>query len=125
MTMLGDAAHPMYPIGSMGSTQAILDTVALVEHLSQGNDIVTALTSYEQDRLVPTSDIVLANRGKGNNEYVMELVHQRAPKGFMNIEDVVPKMELETISRNYKEMGGADKERVNEMARKSKPLFES
>ena len=33
VTLLGDAAHPMYPVGSNGASQAVLDGVALARHL--------------------------------------------------------------------------------------------
>ena len=33
VTLLGDAAHPMYPVGSNGATQAMLDARSLADRL--------------------------------------------------------------------------------------------
>lgn len=121
-TMLGDAAHPMYPIGGNGATQAVLDSVSLVEHLEAERDVSAALQAYESERIPVTSKIVLANRGTGNNEYVMELIHKRAPNGFRDISDVVSKEELEAVGQNYKTMTGADKAKVNAMATRTEEL---
>jgi 2-polyprenyl-6-methoxyphenol hydroxylase-like FAD-dependent oxidoreductase len=60
VTLLGDAAHPMYPVGSNGGSQAIVDAVALADHLSV--DLVHGLRRYEDERLPATADIVGANR---------------------------------------------------------------
>lgn len=65
--------------------------------------------------------MVLANRGKSNNEYVMELVHQRAPHGFNNVEDVVPTEELASVGEKYRLMTRADKSRVNKLATEVTP----
>jgi 5-methylphenazine-1-carboxylate 1-monooxygenase len=80
-TLLGDAAHPMYPIGSNGASQAILDGRVLAGCLRADRDVVAALEHYESTRLPPTAAIVVANRGLGP-EVPMQLVHERAPDGF-------------------------------------------
>ena len=54
MTMLGDAAHPMYPRGSNGSAQALIDARTLAEQLAQPGDPRAALARYEAMRLGPT-----------------------------------------------------------------------
>ncbi|PCC73436.1 2-polyprenyl-6-methoxyphenol hydroxylase [Nannocystis exedens] len=62
VTLLGDAAHLMYPIGANGASQAILDAVALAAELSRGGDVPAALERYENDRRPATTAIILANR---------------------------------------------------------------
>ncbi len=62
LTLLGDAAHPMYPRGSNGAGQAMLDGKSLAHHLAQQGDAVAALKAYEEERLPATSAVVLANR---------------------------------------------------------------
>ncbi|QIS09032.1 FAD-dependent monooxygenase [Nocardia arthritidis] len=62
VTLLGDAAHPMYPVGALGGTQAILDASVLADELAVGDDPADALMRYENRRREPTSTIVLANR---------------------------------------------------------------
>lgn len=105
MTLLGDAAHPMYPIGSNGASQAILDARALVRALAAHADPVEALAAYEAERLPATAAIVAANRGNGP-EQCMQLAQDRAPNGFDRIEDVFAPGELEAIAARYKVLTG-------------------
>ncbi len=112
VTLLGDAAHPMYPIGSNGASQAILDAPALVEALTTETDVVSALQRYEQERLQPTARIVLSNRKQGPEE-CMQLVEERAPDGFTNLHDVISQAELEEIAGRYKQIAGFSREGLN------------
>jgi len=115
VTLLGDAAHPMYPIGSNGASQAILDARVLAWHLATAGDADAALAAYEADRRPATSRIVLANRGNGP-EQSMQLVEERAPGGFADIHDVVSRAELEAIAAGYKRVAGFDVEQLNARA---------
>ncbi|MCK9486021.1 MAG: flavin-dependent oxidoreductase [Dehalococcoidia bacterium] len=111
-TLLGDAAHPMYPIGSNGASQAILDAAALAQALAEVDDLPAALQRYEAERLEPTSRIVLANRGQGP-EAVMQIVEDRAPQGFARLGDVISDEELKTVASGYKRVAGFDLEALN------------
>ena len=62
MTLLGDAAHPMYPMGGNGAGQAILDATCLSRHLAANGDPAAALRAYQDERLPATSEVVLRNR---------------------------------------------------------------
>ena len=64
-TLLGDAAHPMVPIGSNGATQAIMDAQALAEALASGADLHAALAAYENERRPQCARIVEMNRREG------------------------------------------------------------
>lgn len=110
-TLLGDAAHPMYPIGSNGASQGILDADALVRALAEHADPAAALRAYEAERLPATAKIVLANRGNGP-EICMQLAEERAPDGFARIEDVFAEGELEAIAARYKAVAGFSREAV-------------
>lgn len=112
VTLLGDAAHPMFPIGSNGASQAILDARNIAYALATNSNIDTALAQYEAARRPATSQIVLANRGNGP-EQVMQIAHERAPDGFSDIDTVIPRRELEEIADRYKIMAGFDKETLN------------
>jgi 5-methylphenazine-1-carboxylate 1-monooxygenase len=105
MTLLGDAAHPMFPIGSNGASQAILDSEALVQSLVSGADVENALMAYDETRRPATSAIVLSNR-KNGPEQCMQIAEERAPDGFGNIEEVMSRAELEEISARYKQIAG-------------------
>lgn len=115
VTLLGDAAHPMYPIGSNGSAQAILDARYLADCLSAESDPLYALREYEAERLPRTTGIVLRNRMNGP-EQVMQLAQERAPQGFADIDDVIPRSELEAISMRYKRLAGFDKDSLRAKA---------
>ncbi len=112
VTLLGDAAHPMYPIGSNGASQAILDARALATALTDDATIEKALKSYEKMRLGPTAEVVLSNRQFGP-EKVMQLVDERCPSDCTNIHDYVSREEMEEISRKYKTLAGFDKDSLN------------
>ncbi len=106
LTLLGDAAHPMYPIGSNGASQAILDARVLTGCLRQyGDDFVHGLERYEAIRRPATAEIVYANRGMGP-ELPMQMVEDRAPDGFARLEDVVTADELRAIADRYKRVAG-------------------
>ncbi|NHM33083.1 flavin-dependent oxidoreductase [Neobacillus terrae] len=115
VTLLGDAAHPMYPIGSNGASQAILDADALGEAILEQSDAELALKAYEDARLEPTTNIVMANR-KNGPEIVMQIVEERSPNGFNNLADVISQKELEHLSNKYKQIAGFDREKLNSKA---------
>jgi len=104
VTLMGDAAHPMYPVGSNGASQAVLDARCLADLLaSQAPD--AALAAYAAERLPKTAEIVRANR-KGGPERVVDEVSARAPDGFARLEDVISREELAAIAGGYAQMAG-------------------
>ena len=112
VTLLGDAAHAMYPIGSNGASQAILDARVLAREILARGTTPDALLAYEAERRPATARIVLANRGNGP-EQVMQLVQQRAPNGFARIADVLTEDEREGIAAGYKQIAGFDRDVLN------------
>ena len=104
VTLLGDAAHPMYPVGSNGASQAILDARCLTDLLGQ-HPVPEALAAYEADRLPATAAIVRSNR-IGGPERVIDLIAARAPDGFANIEDIATEAERAEIVRGYAQLAG-------------------
>ncbi|KXH44934.1 monooxygenase [Colletotrichum nymphaeae SA-01] len=124
LTLLGDAAHAMYPIGSNGASQAIIDAETLAKQLVENqDDVVAALKAYESERLPATSKIIMANRGNGP-DHVLQICEERAPDGFENVYDVVPKDELEDIGRVYKKVAGFEMESVNKKAQETEGIDE-
>jgi 2-polyprenyl-6-methoxyphenol hydroxylase-like FAD-dependent oxidoreductase len=105
-TLLGDAAHPMYPIGSNGASQAILDARVLAGCIRRhGEDLEAALRRYEDTRRPATAAIVRANRGLGP-ELPMKLVEERAPDGFDDIADVISRDEIAQVTEQYRATAG-------------------
>ena len=115
VTLLGDAAHPMYPVGSNGASQAILDARCLADRLKDADNPVHALWLYEQTRLPYTAEIVRMNR-KGGPEGVIDAVEARAPDGFTNIDDVLSFEQRKAIVRGYASAAGFAREQVNKAA---------
>jgi 2-polyprenyl-6-methoxyphenol hydroxylase-like FAD-dependent oxidoreductase len=105
-TLLGDAAHPMYPIGSNGASQAILDARVLAGCLRRhSEDVDEALRRYEAIRRPATAAIVQANRSLGP-ELPMQLVEERAPDGFVDIADVITPEEIAEVTERYRTTAG-------------------
>lgn len=113
ITLLGDAAHPMYPRGSNGAGQAILDARALAECLSDTDDVEDALQVYDIRRREPTAEIVRANRTRPPDTIIREVVRRTGDKPFGRIEDVISTEELAAISDKYKDVAGYSLEQVN------------
>jgi 2-polyprenyl-6-methoxyphenol hydroxylase-like FAD-dependent oxidoreductase len=107
VTLLGDAAHPMYPVGSNGASQAIVDARTLAHALALEPSIESALATYESVRRPATAAVVLSNRQVGS-EKCMELAEVRAPDGFDRVEDVFAPGELEELSAQHKLVSGFD-----------------
>jgi 2-polyprenyl-6-methoxyphenol hydroxylase-like FAD-dependent oxidoreductase len=124
VTLLGDAAHPMYPTGSNGASQAILDALALARHLSAvpagapgaSGAVAGALAAYDAERRPATAAIVLANR-RGGPEGVIDLVEARAPGGFDDLDAVASHAEREALVRGYATLAGYAQEQVNRDSR--------
>jgi 2-polyprenyl-6-methoxyphenol hydroxylase-like FAD-dependent oxidoreductase len=115
ITLLGDAAHPMYPIGSNGASQAIIDGEAITQELSAGGDPEAALQRYEKRRLPPMARIVESNRRKGI-DIMLDIVEERAPQGFEDLDTVLPPQELEKIVADYKQLVAQDRETLLKLA---------
>ncbi|MEH2511228.1 2-polyprenyl-6-methoxyphenol hydroxylase-like FAD-dependent oxidoreductase [Nitrobacteraceae bacterium AZCC 1564] len=105
--LLGDAAHAMYPFGSNGASQAILDARVLAYQLATASDIDVALSAYEADRRPITSEVQLANRRQAGD--VMARVSALARRGAHN--DAAT--ELKDVERRYKQLAGFDVDALN------------
>ncbi|HZN27361.1 MAG TPA: flavin-dependent oxidoreductase [Burkholderiales bacterium] len=114
LTLLGDAAHPMYPRGANGAAQAILDCRSLSDALAKHADPVAALKAYEAERLPATRDVVLANRSAPPDKILQEVYRRTGDKPFTHIEDVISREELAALSESYKRVAGYDRERLKQ-----------
>ena len=110
ITLLGDAAHPMYPRGSNGAGQAILDARALAGCLKREPNPVAALKAYDSMRLKPAYDVVLMNRTNPPDAILREVHRRTQDKPFAKIEDVISNEELVALSENYKRVAGFERE---------------
>lgn len=112
VALLGDAAHPTFPIGSNGSSQAIIDARVLAFSLAT-LPVDAALAFYEHERLPRTRELQRVNRAMGP-ERVMQMTRDRAPEGFAKIHDVIPQAELEEVAASYKRVAGFEPSVLNE-----------
>jgi 2-polyprenyl-6-methoxyphenol hydroxylase-like FAD-dependent oxidoreductase len=111
VTLLGDAAHPMYPRGSNGAGQAILDARTLAGCLKRaGGDVPAALAAYERARLEAANRVVLMNRTDPPDAILREVWRRSGDRPFARIEDVISREELQAISERYKRVAGFERE---------------
>jgi 2-polyprenyl-6-methoxyphenol hydroxylase-like FAD-dependent oxidoreductase len=114
VTLLGDAAHPMYPRGGNGGAQSIIDASTLAELLNTQPDAVSALREYEATRLEVVNRIVLQNRS-APPDTIIELVEERTGgKRFDNLDDIVSPEEMRAIHENYQRIAGYHPDAVNQ-----------
>ena len=111
VTLLGDAAHPMYPIGSNGASQAILDADYLTECLLKFENPLESLEAYDRERVPAAAKVVLQNRAKGPDQ-IMDMMEERFPDGFS--EEEIPHAELEEVMDHYKKVAGFDVQTLNQ-----------
>ena len=106
VTLMGDAAHPMYPRGSNGSAQALIDARTLAAELASQADPLAALQSYEAKRREVTSRIVQTNRSLPPDFINIKVDELAGDKPFRHIDDVISQQELSAISEHYKKIAG-------------------
>ncbi|WP_425073477.1 flavin-dependent oxidoreductase [Sagittula sp. S175] len=112
VTLLGDAAHPMYPVGSNGASQAILDARYLADQLAMAEHPRAALWQYEKERLPKTAEVVHTNR-IGGPERVIDEVERLAPAGFRSIDSVLSHEDRKAIVGGYATMAGYARVRLS------------
>ncbi|NQW94231.1 MAG: flavin-dependent oxidoreductase [Polaromonas sp.] len=120
VTLLGDAAHPMYPRGSNGSAQAIIDGRVLATQLfaahQSGSDMRGALLAYEALRRPPTSKIVLTNRSTPPDFIIMKADELSGGQPFRHIDDLISQADLQAISDNYAKIAGFSRDALGPVA---------
>lgn len=112
VTLLGDAAHPMRPVGSQAGSQAVVDARVLAWALATTSEVEAGLSLYEKQRLPAMNTVVLKNRELGPS-VVMDIVEQRAPAGFTDIDSVISYREREEIAHSFKVAAGFDPATLN------------
>ncbi|MES2887558.1 MAG: flavin-dependent oxidoreductase [Pseudomonadota bacterium] len=110
VTLMGDAAHPMYPRGSNGSAQALIDARTLADEIATeqaaGGDLRAALQRYQAARLPATARVVETNRTLPPDFIIMKADELSGGRPFDNIDDLISQDELRAISDNYKQIAG-------------------
>ena len=113
VTLMGDAAHPMYPRGANGAAQALIDSRTLADLLIQTRDPREALTAYEAARLETTATIVRTNRVNPPDVINTKVDALSGGKPFRHIDDLISQEELKRICDDYAQIAGFSREAVN------------
>jgi len=112
VALLGDAAHAMYPTGSNGASQAIVDARVLGALLVEHGVNIDALAAYDSKLCAPISQLILRNRGAGPFG-LLNLVDERCGGAFDNIDDVIRPEERAAFMAGYKAAAGFAVEQLN------------
>ncbi len=115
VALLGDAAHVMYPTGSNGASQAIVDARVLGATMLRHGVTPEALRAYDERLCKDISALVLRNRGAGPFG-LLNLVDERCGGVFDDIDTVVPPAEREAFMARYKAAAGLAIEALNTAA---------
>ena len=116
VALLGDAAHAMYPTGSNGGSQAIVDARALGAAMVEHGVTQDALAAYDDRLCGPISQLILRNRGAGPFG-LLNMVDERCGGTFDNIDDVIPSAERTAFMAGYKAAAGFAIESLNKAPR--------
>jgi 2-polyprenyl-6-methoxyphenol hydroxylase-like FAD-dependent oxidoreductase len=116
VALLGDAAHAMYPTGSNGGSQAIIDARTLGAAMVANGVTPAALAAYDAKLCGPVSQLVLRNRGAGPFG-LLNIVDERCGGTFNNIDDVIPPKERAEFMAGYKAAAGFAIESLNKAER--------
>ena len=112
VALLGDAAHAMYPTGSNGGSQAIVDARVLGAAMAEHGVTQEALAAYDNKLCGPISQLILRNRGAGPFG-LLNIVHERCGGTFDNIDHVIPPAERAEFMAGYKAAAGFAIEKLN------------
>ncbi len=110
--LLGDAAHVMYPVGSNGASQAIVDARVLGAAMLQHGVSPAALKAYDDKLCAPISALVLRNRGAGPFA-LLGMVDDRCGGVFDDINQVIPAAERDAFMARYKAAAGTAIDTLN------------
>ncbi|MEZ5676610.1 MAG: flavin-dependent oxidoreductase [Thalassovita sp.] len=112
VVLMGDAAHAMYPTGSNGASQAVIDARTLGAAMLDHGVTEQALAAYDKTLCGPVSELILRNRGAGPFG-LLNMVEDRCGGTFDNIDDVIPATERAEFMAKYKAAAGFAIEKLN------------
>jgi 2-polyprenyl-6-methoxyphenol hydroxylase-like FAD-dependent oxidoreductase len=112
VALMGDAAHTMYPTGSNGASQAIVDARVLGAKILEHGVTPLALAAYNDQLCGPISELVLRNRGAGPFG-LLNLLDERCGGVFDDINAVIPEAERNAFMAKYKAAAGFAIEALN------------
>lgn len=112
VALIGDAAHPMYPTGSNGASQAIMDARMIGRIFVDKGVTASALAAFDAEFCGPIGQVAMRNRGAGPFG-LLNMVDERCGGRFDNIDDVIPAAERSAFMLAYQQAAGFAKDRLN------------
>lgn len=112
VVLIGDAAHAMYPTGSNGASQAIMDARVMGAMMLRHGVNEGAFAAFDEKLCGPISELILRNRGAGPFG-LLNLVNDRCGGAFQSIDDVIPADERNAFMAKYKQAAGFAIEQLN------------
>ena len=111
VALMGDAAHAMFPHGSGGATQGIVDTRIMGACLKEFGNTPQALTQYEKQLLTPVNQLVERNRQEGPLGVYFD-IENRVAQG-LSVDEAINQNEVESFMLRYKEAAGTARDTLN------------
>lgn len=112
VALMGDAAHPMYPTGSNGASQAIMDARMIGRIMLERGVTTAAIKAFDDEFCGPVGQVAMRNRGAGPFG-LLNMVDDRCGGQFDNIDDVIPAEERSAFMLAYQQAAGFAKDRLN------------
>jgi 2-polyprenyl-6-methoxyphenol hydroxylase-like FAD-dependent oxidoreductase len=112
VALMGDAAHPMYPTGSNGASQAIIDARTIGRMMVERGVTADTLAAWNAEFCGPVGQVAMRNRGAGPFG-LLNMVDDRCGGQFENIDDVIPAAERSAFMLAYQQAAGFAKDRLN------------
>ena len=113
VALMGDAAHAMYPTGSNGASQAIVDARVIGAAILTRGLTPDALKLYDNQLCKKVSELVLRNRLAGPFG-LLDILNDRCGGVFENIDTIIPLEERNEFMSKYKAAAGFAIEALNE-----------
>jgi 2-polyprenyl-6-methoxyphenol hydroxylase-like FAD-dependent oxidoreductase len=115
VALIGDAAHPMYPTGSNGASQAIIDARIIGRMMIRHGVTPAALAAYDDQLCRPIGQVAMRNRGAGPFG-LLDMVEERCGGAFETIDDVIPAEERTAFMLAYQQAAGFARNELNAAA---------
>jgi 5-methylphenazine-1-carboxylate 1-monooxygenase len=116
VALIGDAAHPMYPTGSNGASQAIVDARQVGRIMIERGVTTAALTQFDAEFCGPVGQVAMRNRGAGPFG-LLNMVDERCGGQFENIDEVISAEERSAFMLAYQQAAGFAKDKLNSAPR--------
>jgi 2-polyprenyl-6-methoxyphenol hydroxylase-like FAD-dependent oxidoreductase len=113
VTLIGDAAHATYPVGSSGASQAILDARILGAAILEYGIGEKAAQNYESQVRPIANRVTMANRGNGGPDAIMQMAEDRCGGDFSRLDAVLPYAERAAHALAFKKLAGLSVDGIN------------